>query len=286
MPAKGGTPDKGKNFLPIFAVRLRPKPGADMNTMIERVIATVRQAASLMDAAHIEIREKDGLENIVTSADIAVQHFLTERLAGLLPGCGFLCEEEDFRDTAEEYVWIVDPIDGTANFSRGIEDCCISVALARAGELQLGVVYSPWRGELFAAERGKGAFLNGRPIRVSARPFEDGIFCTAMSTYHKEWAKFCSDVIFDIYMRCNDVRRFGSAALEICDLAAGRVELYFERQLQPWDYAAAMLVLLEAGGAICGPDGALPPLDRPSMVIAANTEGSRAEILRTVKAHL
>lgn len=253
--------------------------------MLEKVIDIVRQAASLMDRSHIQIKEKDGVENIVTSADLAVQHFLTGKLAEILPGSGFLCEEEDFRDTAEEYVWIVDPIDGTANFSRGIQDCCISVALARKGVLQLGVVYSPWRGELFTAEKGHGAFLNGKPIKVSERPFEDGILCTAMSTYHKEWAKFCSDVIFDIYMRCNDVRRFGSAALEICDLAAGRVELYFERQLQPWDYAAAMLILLEAGGAICGPDGCLPPLDGPSMVIAANTECSRTEILRTARAH-
>lgn len=256
-----------------------------LSNMLERVIDTVRQAASLMDTAHLQIKEKDGVENIVTSADIAVQHFLTGRLQEILPGSGFLCEEEDFRDTAEEYVWIIDPIDGTANFSRGIADCCISVALARRGELQLGVVYSPWRNELFTAEKGKGASLNGKPINVSSRPFEEGIFCTAMSTYHKEWAKFCSDVIFDLYMRCNDVRRFGSAALEICDLAAGRVELYFERQLQPWDYAAAMLILLEAGGHICGPDGCLPPLDGPSMVIASNTESSRAEILRTVRAH-
>ncbi len=255
--------------------------------MLEKVIETVRQAASLMDSSHIEINEKGGLENIVTSADIAVQHFLTARLAEILPGCGFLCEEEDFRDTTEEYVWIVDPIDGTANFSRGIADCCISVALSRRGELQLGVVYSPWRGELFTAERGKGAFLNGKAIRVSSRPFESGIFCSAMCAYYKEeWAKLCSDVIFDIYMRCNDLRRFGSAALEICDLAAGRAELYFEIRLQPWDYAAATLILLEAGGSICGRDGKLPSLDGPSTVIAANTESSCAEILRTVRKHL
>ena len=254
-------------------------------TMTEKVINAVKQAAALMDTAHIQIRDKGRLENIVTSADIAVQNFLTDKLSEILPGSGFLCEEEDFRDTAKEYVWIVDPIDGTANFSRGIADCCISVALAKRGELQFGVVYSLWRGELFAAEKGKGAFLNGKPIQVSSRPFKEGIFCTAMSTYHKEWAKFCSDVIFDIYMRCNDVRRFGSAALEICDLAAGRVELYFERQLQPWDYAAGMLILLEAGGTICGPDGALPPLEEPSMVIAANSQGNCEEILRTVKAH-
>ncbi len=253
--------------------------------MIEKVIDAVKQAAALMDTANIKISEKDGPENIVTSADIAVQHFLTGKLSEILPGCGFLCEEEDFRDTVEEFVWIVDPIDGTANFSRGIADCCISVALARRGELQLGVVYSPWREELFSAEKGKGAFLNGKAIHVSSRPFEDGVFCTAMCAYHKEWAKLCSDVIFDIYMRCNDVRRFGSAALEICDLAAGRVELYFEIQLQPWDYAAATLILQEAGGFICGRDGNLPPLDSPGTVIAANKKGSLSEILRTVKAH-
>ncbi|MCR4824844.1 MAG: inositol monophosphatase [Bacteroidales bacterium] len=254
--------------------------------MIQQVVDIVKEASALMTADQFTITQKDGVENLVTSSDLAVQHFLTERLSALLPGCGFLCEEEDFRDLEEEFVWIIDPIDGTANYSRGIADCCISVALARKGALQLGVVYSPGRNELYTAALGKGASCNGRPIHVSDRPLANGLFCTAMSTYRKEFAKTCSDIIYDIYMQCNDLRRWGSAAIELCLLASGYIELYFEMRLQPWDYAAAMLILHEAGGRIAGWDGAAPSLVKPSLVIAANRPDSLGALLATVHLHL
>ncbi len=257
-----------------------------MNAMLQKVIDIVKEASALMTSDHFTVMEKGGRENLVTSSDIAVQHFLTERLAALLPGCGFLCEEEDFRDLEEEYVWIIDPIDGTANYSRGIADCCISVALARKGALQLGVVYSPARGELYSAELGKGAQCNGHPIHVSDRPLADGLFCTAMSTYCKEYAKTCSDIIYDIYMQSNDTRRWGSAAIELCLLASGVVELYFEMRLQPWDYAAAMLILHEAGGRIASWNGLPPSLEKQSLVVAATRPDSRGALLAVVHCHL
>lgn len=254
--------------------------------MLQQVVDIVKEASGQMLAAHFTVTQKEGFANLVTSSDLAVQHFLTERLSALLPGCGFLCEEEDFRRTEREYIWIIDPIDGTANYARGLSDCCISVALVRGGEVQLGVVYSPRREELYTAERGKGACCNGRPIRVSGRPLADGLFCTAMSTYRKTLAKTCSDIIYDVYMRCNDLRRWGSAAVELCLLASGVIELYFEMRLQPWDYAAAMLILQEAGGCIAGWDGGLPSLTRPSLVVAANRRDSMDALLATVRTHL
>ena len=133
-----------------------------------------------------------------------------------------------------------------------------------------------------SAEKGCGAYLNGKRLQVSSRPFSDAIFCTAMSTYRKEFAKACSDIIFDVYMRSNDVRRFGSAAIELCLLAAGHMELYFEMRLQPWDYAAASLILSEAGGVSCGFDGKPMSLHEPSMTIAANCESSLQDLLRVV----
>lgn len=158
--------------------------------------------------------------------------------------------------------------------------------MTKGSELQLGVVYSPGREELYCAERGKGASRNGEPIHVSQRPFADGIFCTAMCTYHKEFSKVCSDIIFDVYMKCNDVRRFGSAAIELCMLASGLIDLYFEIRLQPWDYAASMLVIREAGGFVGSFDGKAPSLAKPSMVIAANSAANLDAVSSAVHAHL
>ena len=254
---------------------------------IRQIADIVREAGTLMDrTGGFEVHDKGARENIVTSSDVAVQHFLTRRLGELLPGSGFLCEEEDFADTAHADVWIIDPIDGTANYARGNENCCISVALVRGGEPAMGVVYSPWRGEMYTAEKGLGAFCNGKQIHVSDRSFERGLLFTAMSTYRKELARSCSDIIYDIYMECNDVRRTGSAAVELCLMAAGFAELYFEMRLMPWDYAAASLILLEAGGAACDFTGKFPSLYKPSMFIAANTREHCGRLLATVRKHL
>ena len=254
--------------------------------LIDSIISIVKEASALMKREGFSVKEKGSIENIVTSSDLAVQEFLTGRLAGLLPGSGFLCEEEDIQDLGHEYVWIIDPIDGTANYARGSENCCISVALVRNWTPVLGVVYSPWRDELYSAEAGKGAFCNGRPIHVSGRPFERGFLFTAMSTYRKEFAKTCSDIIYDLYMECNDFRRTGSAAVELCLMARGFAELYFEMRLLPWDYAAAALVLKEAGGFICDLDGNFPTLKKPSLIVAANSRTSMERILDTVRRHL
>ncbi|MBP5398741.1 MAG: inositol monophosphatase [Bacteroidales bacterium] len=258
-----------------------------MEIDIEQIIAVVRDASSLMTRSGFEVRDKGTRENLVTTSDVAVQERLIARLSELLPGCGFLCEEDDLNDIGgHEYVWIVDPIDGTANYARGNENCAVSVGLIRGGQPYMGVVYSPWRGECYSAVRGRGAFCNGKPIHVSVRSYEDGILFTAMSTYHKEWARSCSDIIYDIYMECNDVRRTGSAAVELCLMAAGFADLYFEMRLMPWDYAAAALVLSEAGGVLCGFDGKNPPLYVPSMMIAANNEENCRRISEVVHRHL
>ena len=255
---------------------------------LQVVTDIVRAAAGLMDrSGGFEIHDKGVRENIVTSSDLAVQHFLTEQLRAHYPDVGFLCEEEDLQDVSgHDAVWVIDPIDGTANYARGNENCCVSVALVDKGQPILGVVYSPWRGELYTAQKGQGAFCNGKPIHVSKRPFEQGILFTAMSTYRKEFAKSCSDIIYDLYLECNDVRRTGSAAVELCLMAAGFAELYFEIRLMPWDYAAASLILTEAGGAVCDFEGEAPSLFKPSMFIAANTKDNCRHILKTIHKHL
>jgi len=254
---------------------------------IHSIISIVKEASALMVRTGFEVHDKGTRENLVTSSDLAVQEYLIGKLSALLPGSGFLCEEEDLNDIAgHQYVWIIDPIDGTANYARGNENCCISVGLVKDGEQFMGVVYSPWRGECYWAEKGKGAFCNGKPIHVSDRPFENGLLFTAMSTYRKDWSRYCSDIIYDLYQECNDVRRTGSAAVELCLMASGYADLYFELRLMPWDYAAATLILKEAGGAICSFDGNYPSLYETSMVIAANKPASCQRLLEAVHRHL
>ena len=257
-------------------------------TDLQFVTDVVRAAATLMDrTGGFEVRDKGARENIVTSSDLAVQHWLTEQLRLRFPDIGFLCEEEDLSDIqGHEAVWVIDPIDGTANYARGSENCCISVALVHQGVPIAGVVYSPWRDELYTAEKGRGACCNGQPIHASKRTFKEGILFTAMSTYRKEFARTCSDIIFDIYMECNDFRRTGSAAVELCLMARGFAELYFEMRLMPWDYAAAGLILEEAGGAVCTLDGGAPSLTQPSLLIAGNNQENCDRVLDIVRKHL
>lgn len=254
--------------------------------MILPLISIVREASKLMLVAAFDIEQKEGFANIVTSSDVAVQDFLKARLAELLPGSGFLCEEEDRHDLSHEFTWIIDPIDGTANYSRGIRECAICVGLKHGDAMEMAVVYMPRTDELFHAERGKGAFLNGRPIQVSERPFANSIMCTALAVYHKEYAQVCSDIIVETFLQCNDIRRFGAAAPELCYLAMGRCELYFEYLLSPWDFAAASLILEEAGGVLSDLSGR--PLDPTAVtgVLAANSRESLERLVGIVQSKM
>lgn len=249
---------------------------------IEQLTSIVRDASRLMVTDGFEIEQKGGCANIVTSSDVAVQNFLCQRLSEAMPGSGFLCEEKDVYDIEHEYTWIIDPIDGTANYSRGIDQCAICVGLKHADEIQTGVVYIPRTNELFHAERGKGAYLNGIRIHVSERPFANAVLCTALPVYHKEHASVCSEIIVEAFANCNDIRRFGACAPELCYVAMGRCELYFEYILSPWDYAAASLIVTEAGGVISSINGDKVSLTRPTGVIAANNMANHRQMLEIV----
>ncbi len=142
--------------------------------------------------------------------------------------------------------WDVDPIDGTANFVRDLGASTISVALVKEGRPVLGVIYNPYRDEMFYAEEGKGAYLNGKPIGVSDRSLESSLFCTSLSVYNKDLLNHCINIIKEVYQKCDDIRRIGSAALELAYLATGRLDLYFELRLCPWDFAAGEIIVKEA----------------------------------------
>lgn len=250
------------------------------------IIDVVREAAGLMVPAGFDIEQKEGLANIVTSSDLAVQSFLVERLSALIPGSGFICEEEGLQQYDREFTWVIDPIDGTANYARGIDSCCISVALKQGDDVVMGVVYSPWRDEMYSAEKGCGAFLNGDPIHVSDRSMENSVMCCALSVYTKQFSQVCSDIVLELYPQINDVRRFGSAAMELCYTAAGKCELYFEIRLQPWDVSAGILILEEAGGKASNLDGEHPRFTGPDLVCAANNAGNHARLLDVIRRHV
>ena len=242
----------------------------DLFALQNKVSEIVRLAAEKYFNTATTIIEKGDAANIVTDADLNVQQFLMENLKDLLPCCSFLCEENDVVNTDTEFVWIIDPIDGTTNFARGMPECAISVGLLQNNTAVLGVVYAPRLNLLFTATKGGGAFCNGERIHTSSKDFSRSILCTAFCLYHKEYAKQCADVILKALPLCSDVRRLGSCAVELCFLACGKCDLYFEYRICPWDYAGAYLILKEAGGIISGYNK--QPLDfkTDTILIAAN----------------
>ena len=241
--------------------------------MLEQILAAVREEGALIRGAlaeKIEAKEKTGPEDLVTNYDRLVQSHLEQKLRALLPEAGFLGEEGLRVRSEDGAVFIIDPIDGTMNFSRGYQRSCISVALARGDRMELGVVYDPYQEELFWAQRGKGAFLNGRPIRVSKRPLEAGLVMFGTSPYYRAIADRTFALARALFDRSLDVRRSGSAAIDLCAVAAGRAEVFYEILLSPWDYAAAGLILEEAGGVIGSLEGGEVSLTERSSVLAAN----------------
>ncbi|MDE7082971.1 MAG: inositol monophosphatase [Clostridia bacterium] len=238
--------------------------------LIKDIIKTVKKAYGIAKERDFTIQKKSTNEDIVTSADIEVQNYLCTELKKLLPSSGFLCEENHLFDNNYDYTWVIDPIDGTTNFSRGISDYVISVALLYNNMPIAGVVYAPLKNYLFSAVAGHGAKLNGKRIHTSNKTFNNALFCTALSLYRKEYAEVCRDIIFETYNKCNDFRRFGSCALELCYIAAGKCDLYFEIRVFPWDYAASYLILKEAGGILKGLNGETLSFNKPTALVGAN----------------
>lgn len=242
--------------------------------ILDKVIEVVREAGKLMLNRDFEVESKGTISNNVTTADLTVQTYLENHLCSLLCDSLFMGEEGNINHFSHtnQYLWIVDPIDGTANFIHDIGLSVISVGLVKDQKSVLGVVYHPYRNEMFYAEEGKGAFLNGRKVGVSDRDFAHSLLCTAASLYNKDYAKPCFRVMEKVYAECDDIRRLGSAALELVYLACGRVELYFEIRLFPWDFAAAEIIIREAGGYVGTIDYDTPVYSRPIPLICANTK--------------
>jgi myo-inositol-1(or 4)-monophosphatase len=196
-----------------------------------------------------------GAIDLVTEADLASEKLIIERIRSHYPRHGILAEEsgasEDPKNPERaEWKWIIDPLDGTTNYAHGYPCFCVSIGVEREGKLELGVVYDPLRNEVFAAERGRGATLNERPIRVSA--VEDlgrAMVCTGFPYNVRERPDFARD-FSNFTMRAQAVRRDGSAALDLAYIACGRFDGFWEDGLSPWDLAAGVLLIEEAGGKV------------------------------------
>ncbi len=251
-------------------------------TILDRIESAERSAAKLILQAHGILAEaKNGIRNVVTEYDRLVQNLLMEQLGSTIPDARFFCEEMSRQDRPDaEHLFIIDPIDGTMNCVHGFHHSCISVAYAERGAVRVGAVYNPYVDEMFTAVAGHGAWLNGRPIHVADVGLSESIVCFGSSPYAPELADRTFYLARALFNAGLDIRREGSAALDLCYVAAGRAGLYFELQLSFWDYAAGALIVKEAGGQCCTIDGSCFPSDGSKTTILAGSPAAVVDFFR------
>lgn len=247
-----------------------------MEQLLKSIEEITRRAARIMlEAENSPVHEKEGHYNFVTDADVQVQRTLIAELGALLPEACFFAEEQENQRLTDRDTFVIDPIDGTLNFMRGRRASAISIALLRGREPVLGLVYDPYHDEMFTALKGRGARLNGDPIHASEMPFERAMVAFGTSPYNSELAQRTLEIAREFLLNAGDLRRVGSAALDLCSVACGRSDVYYELQLSPWDFAAGSLIALEAGARFELPvNGIVGPRDYgvPGCVLAANRE--------------
>ena len=252
--------------------------------ILEAMVAAEREAAELVMHAHGIMAEiKTGARDVVTEYDRRVQALLIERLSDAVPGAAFFCEESGVQNsTGAENVFVIDPIDGTMNFVRGMHNSCISAALMQQGVLTAAAVYNPYADELFTALRGRGAYLNGKRIHVEDAALCETVFCFGSTPYNQtktEESFRLARIAFDHSL---DLRRFASAELDLCSVGAGRAGLYFELEVSFWDYAAGSLIVEEAGGVCTDINGAPLPLDGRKTSILAGSPRAYADFRKLI----
>ena len=246
-------------------------PPVYLATAIEAVIrAGDVQLAHLGTALRVD---KKGAIDLVTEIDLRIEREFREMVAARFPDHVVLGEEFEGtgdRDAAPPYCWVFDPVDGTTNYAHGLPIFCSSLALEIDGEIAVGAIYDPTRRELFTAERGEGAWLNGRPLRVStADTLIDSLLVTGFHYGIQRDPEELVSLFREFITRARAIRRLGSAALDLAYVAAGRFDGYYESRIQPWDVAAGALIVREAGGHVTTIQGA-PFRSRAGSVLASN----------------
>lgn len=246
---------------------------ANLNVMIK---AARRAARNLVrdfgEVENLQVSMK-GAGDFVSRADIKAEQIIRDTLMDARPAYGWLAEEgaeEKSRDGMHR--WVVDPLDGTTNFLHGLPHWAVSIALERKGEIVSAVIYDPAKDEMFTAEKGQGAWMNDRRLRVSGRrDFIEMIFATGVPFANSKHLPQTLKELAALMPRCAGVRRWGAASLDLAYVAAGRYDGFWERGIQPWDVAAGALLVREAGGLVGPLDDATDPIAE-GRIIAANAE--------------
>lgn len=246
--------------------------------ILKKVCELERECGEILknaDHENVGLESKGGHGNLVTYYDKMVQDKLQEGLKKILPEATFYGEEEEVHaDISKGYAFIVDPIDGTTNFVMRSNYSAISIGLTKDLVRVAGAVYNPFTDEMYTAILGKGAFLNGKPIHVSLLDLKDNIAIFGTAPYYSEFGHVVFDMAAKYYDESLDVRRYGTASLDLCAVAAGRAGIYFENRLSPWDYAAGSLIVEEAGGICVQYDGSPVAVNKKCSVIGANKQSS------------
>lgn len=239
--------------------------------MKDQLHAICRQAGNLMlQREQFAIEEKDGHANFVTSVDKAVQDYLAESLEKLMPGARLIGEEKDNAPLQDGPTWVVDPIDGTTNFIHDYRASAVSIALLQGGRPVIGAVYQPYTQEFFFAEKGRGAYLNDAPMHVTRNDLRHALVGFGTAPYNAELAQKSMAIALDFLRAASDIRRCGSAALDLAYVACGRQDVFFELRLNPWDFAAGALLVTEAGGRFAMPLSAEVDFGAPNAVLVSN----------------
>ena len=210
-----------------------------------------------------------GRSDIVTDVDVEVENLVLGKLKYEYPDFSVLAEESAPIQTNSEYTWVIDPIDGTRNYAEGIPHFCILVALAKGSDVELGITYDPITEELFTAQKGMGAFLNGGPISVTNKEEISECLLGFDLGYVDQKAGTALDMIRSLWPGFQSMRLMGSAGLGMAYASAGRLDLYFHHSLSPWDMAAGLILAREAGGAVVDRQGNPANLFTPSVIVSS-----------------
>lgn len=239
------------------------------NTLIKATKAGAKELQRFFNGS-FKVMNKQGINNPVTEADLAAEKAIFDIIKADYPDHFILSEEAGEIKTDSEYKWIIDPIDGTVNFANGIPLCCVSIGLEHNGELVMGAVYNPLMEEFFFAQKDQGAFLNDKKISVSNKSdFQKSCLVTGFPYTYLDSPNGPLQVFERLVRKGIAIRRLGSAALDLCWVAAGRFEGFYEHSLKPWDNAAGILIVQEAGGNVTGFNGEKHKVYQPD-IIATN----------------